>query len=173
MMTRLEKKLNTIACPEAIEWASSQKGSFQDAWDKCPRGDWMLWLLGRTKADHKKLVLVNCKIARTVLRYVPEDEKRPLRAIKTAEAWVKGKATLEEVKKSAYASNAAVYVAADDADAAFAAANAYAAAAYAADASYNTAYYAASYANAAYNTAKSLLNSANIIRELFPKPPRF
>ena len=172
MMSKLENKLNTIdACQKAIDWASTQKGSFQKSWDKCPRADWLLWLLGRSKSDRKKIVLASCKIARTVLKYVPDGEERPLVAIQTTEAWVEGKATLEEVKESAHAAADA-----DAADAAEAACNAAAHAAYsaysaaAAHAADSAAYYAA---NAATNREESLLNSAKIVREFFPKPPLF
>lgn len=33
------------ACDEACMWLMRQKGSWQKAWDTCPHGDWMLWLL--------------------------------------------------------------------------------------------------------------------------------
>ena len=201
-MTRLETKLNTIdACGEAIDWASTQKGSFQKSWDKCPRGDWLLWLLVRSKSDNKKIVLASCKIARTVLKYIPTVEKRPLVAIQTAEAWVRGEATLEEVREASSSSaSSAVYAA--QANAAYYAA--YASAAASADAAYYAAYasaaasadaaYYAAYASAAANAAdaaeaaaayaaantnyvaakeKSLLKSSKIIRKFFPKAPRF
>ena len=191
MMTKLENKLNTIlACDEAIEWASTQKGSFQKSWDKCPRGDWLLWLLVRSKSDNKKIVLASCKIARIVLEYIPKGEERPLVAIQTAEAWVRGEATLEEVKKAVYvvhatsnAANAsAAYAARAAANAAYNAADAAAAAAaYSAadanaanDANAASAAAAAAYCSTSIATRKkSLLNSAKIVREFFPKPPLF
>ena len=143
MMSKLVNKLKTLgACYEALDWASFQKGSFQDAWDECPRGDWMLWLLSMSKPDHKKIILASCKIARTVLKYVPKDEKRPLKAIQTTEAWAKGKATLKKVQD---ASNAA-YLAASSASAA------------AAEAS--SAYYAASSSSAASSSAFAASSSA-------------
>ena len=185
-MTKLENKLNTIlACDEAIEWASTQKGSFQKSWDKCPRGDWLLWLLGRSKSDNNKIVLASCKISRTVLKYIPKGEKRPLVAIQTAEAWVRGEATLEEVKKASSAAsdadnyaacNAAAYAFASAASAAEYAAAAAAAACNAADAANyaaDAANYAAAEASYAEDRRGSLLNSANIIRELFPNAPKF
>ena len=201
MMTRLEKKLNTIdACNEAIAWSKSQRVSLQESWNKCHRGDWMLWLLYMSQSDQNKMVLVNCKIARTVLKYVPKDEERPLKAIKTTEAWIKlkckgnvtGQVTLEDVKTarrevstcSSFAAGALVSTVFYAAEAAyFATVDSYI--------SYktvNTAYASADYAACAFSAAslaafssataknacqRSYLNSAKIVREFFPNPPKF
>ena len=186
MMTKLEKKLNTIdACPEALDWASSQKGSFQESWDKCERADWMSWLLNTTGSDHKKMVLVSCEIARTVLKYVPNNEKRPLEAIQVTEAWVRGEATLDEVRRarrtvSSAASSFAKAATDDDAatDSFYAIYATYVATCYATcdSSSEASAADAASYAADTYSgeaRKKSLINSAKIIRNFFPKPPRF
>jgi len=32
-------------CNEGIEWLNAQT-TLEQAWENCPRGDWMLWLLG-------------------------------------------------------------------------------------------------------------------------------
>ena len=95
-------------------------------------------------------------------------------AIQTTEAWVEGKATLEEVeaaRNAAYNAYAAINDDAIDDDDAFSA--------------YRSAYYTAhttiniKFAEAVVDAASlvdeekesSLLNSANIIREFFPKSP--
>ena len=58
------------ACPEAVEWANDYP-SLATAWKACERGDWMLWLLGKTggakpdSAGRRKLVLTACACART------------------------------------------------------------------------------------------------------------
>jgi hypothetical protein len=102
-----------------------------------------------------------CAIVREALRFVPEGELRPLRAIETAEAWVRGMATAAQVS-AAYADAAAYAAAADAATSAAAAARAAAAAAAAAaDAATSAAAAAraaaasaaASYADAAYADA--------------------
>jgi hypothetical protein len=116
----------------------------------------MLWYLAKRGFDRKRLVLIACKCARLGLKYVPKKEKRPLKAIQTAEAWATGKdgVTLGDVRaaaRAAYAANAAY--------AAYAA-NA-ARAAYAANAAY--AAYAA--ANAAYTSGETLVRCADIIRK--------
>ena len=165
------KKLN--ACPEAVGWAD-QFPTLQDAWDNCDRGEWMLWLLGKQVGEpgtksRKKLVLTACKCARLSLKYIPEDEKRPIKAIQTAEKYARGVKgiTLQDVRSAA----AAVYDYAADAD--DAAADAADAAAYA-DAADAAAYaaHAAAYAYAAAAAAarkNALKECANIVRKDYPK----
>jgi len=125
-MEKQIKKLKELhSCSSAIVWVKDQTNP-QQAWDTCEKGDWMLWLLGKLSGgprskSRKLLVLTACECARLSLKYVPKGEGRPLKAIETAEAWTKGKATLEQVRNAAYAAAAAA--AADAAaDAAYAAA---------------------------------------------------
>ena len=170
-VTPLEK-LN--ACSEAVEWARAQP-SRQVAWDKCERGDWMLWILDRTcklnSPTHRKLVVTTCACARLSLKYVTKGERRPLIAIQTAERWARGLATIQEVRMAAYAANAvaagggaaaAAAYAAVDADAAYAAV----AAVVAADA------YAAVDADAWVVRKNTLKRCAIIVRKYFSKPPK-
>lgn len=103
--TQYLKRLN--ACSEAIEWAE-QYPTLQQAWDNCERGDWMLWLAGKQSGEpgtdkRRKLVLCACDCARLSLKHVPENEKRPLRAIETAEAWARKETgvSLDDVKVAA------------------------------------------------------------------------
>ena len=83
-----------------------------------------------------------------------QGEKRPLKAIETAEAWARGEGriTIEDVKKAAYAADAAAYAAAHAAHAA----------AYAADAAADAAYAAAD--------AATLKKCADIVREHYDAP---
>ncbi len=103
------------ACSAALKWADNYK-SLNEAWAKCERGDWMLWLLGQLSDNpesesRKKLVLVACQCARLSLCYVSEGESCPLKAIESAESWARGEnsVTLQEVRAATYA---AAYVAA-------------------------------------------------------------
>ena len=77
-----------------------------------------------------------CQVAREALSYVFVGEDRPRIAIETTEAWVVGRASIEQVRQSAAAANAAAvsaaYATSAAAWAAAAAANAAADAAYAA-----------------------------------------
>ena len=147
------------ACSEAIENARNYEIS-QQLWDDCKRGDWMLWLIGKLSGEagnekRKKLVLTACQCARLSLKYVPEDEKRPLIAIETAEKWAKDEAKIKDVRAAAYAAYAAAYAAAAAADAAADAYAAYAAA-YAADAA------------AAADRKEILAKCADIVRKEYP-----
>src|ERR1700690_3794315 len=94
------------ACRESVTWAATQK-SRKAAWESCERGDWMLWIAAKL-ADRKLVVLAACAVARTALIHVPASGLRPLRAIETAEAWVRGEpgVTLEMVRAAANAAAA-------------------------------------------------------------------
>ena len=143
------------ACEGARNWVKDK--SLSTAWKECSRADWMLWLIGKM-ADkpgwptRKNVIELACDCAETALpiwkkKYL--NDKRPQQCIEATRDYLKGKTSLEELKKyrsdaaayaayAAYAADAAAYAAADAAyaadaaDAAYAAA--YAAAAYAADA---------------------------------------
>ena len=132
-MSHWTRKLKCMgACSDAVEWAQKYK-TFANAWRYCTRGDWMLWLLGQNAGEpgsdeRRPLVFAACECARLALPYVAKGEKRPLKAIETAEAWARGDAgvTLDDVEKAAYAATDAAYAAyAADEDAARAANAAY------------------------------------------------
>ena len=172
-MKRIELLKMIGACHEGVEFCRKYR-SLRSAWLACERGDWMLWYASRVCGDDRRqLVLAACACARLALKHVPEGEDRPLKAIETAEAWCRSKASLEDVETAAYAASAAAYAAAYAAyaaNAAYAAANA--AAAYAAHAAH-TANAAAYAAYAAAGARKHVLKRcADIVRKLFPVPPR-
>ncbi len=168
------------ACEDAVEWAEQFDTSHQ-AWDKCERADWMLWIaekLSDKNGNRKEVILCACKCARTALKYLPKNENRPLKAIKTTEDWAIGKATLKEVRTAAAASAATSYVSAAAAAASYAAYAASAATSYVSDAvsdaadaaAYAAAYAAADDASYASERQKSLKKLANIVRKNL-KPP--
>ena len=106
-----DKLVQLNACCEAVQWAQGYP-SLRAAWEACERGDWMLWLAGRTcrtLPQRKRLVLAACACARTALRYVKVGEKRPRAAIRMAERWARGdcSVSLQDVR------SAAAYAAAD------------------------------------------------------------
>lgn len=94
------KKLNVSK--EFIEWAKGYP-TLQEAWDSCERADWMFEIavaVVMAKKDseyHKQVVLTACLCAKTALKHLPKDEKRPLISIQTAEKRATGKATSEEL----------------------------------------------------------------------------
>jgi len=142
-MDFIDKLENMHACKGACEWVGGK--SLSEAWETCERGDWMLWLAVAVGVDRKKVVLAACECARLSLRYIPEGETRPLKAIQVAEAWVNGEASLEEVEQ---AGDAAYAVSVSAAYAAFAVVDVAGDASYAAaSASSASSAYAASYAS--------------------------
>jgi hypothetical protein len=171
------------ACEDARKWVGKSR-SFRKLWDSCERGDWLLWLAAKLDVNRKLIVTAACQCARLALKHVPAGETRPLKAIETAEAWVRGDATIEQVRAAAdAAADAAAYAAyaayaAADAAAAYAAAAAAAHAAHAAAAAYAyAAYAAAAYAAADYAAAdaaradaraKAMKECAALVRETIP-----
>ena len=175
------KKYNP--CREAMEFRL-QYETFEQAWNACPRGDWMLWIAQKAGVDKRLLTLAKGKCAETVIHLMKD--KRSVAAVQAAIAYGSGKITdieLRDIAADAYAAYAAAdaaYAAAAAADAAAdaaaAAAAAYAAAA-AADAAADAAAYAAdaaayaaadAAADAAYTAYRkeNQLKIANICREI-------
>src|SRR5690606_15619363 len=106
-------------CSEALRFRM-QYQTFQDAWQACPRGDWMLWIAQRVGVDLRTLTRAKALCALTV-RHLMKDE-RSIKACEIALKFADGEATREELA-DAYADAAdAVDAAADAADAAAAAA---------------------------------------------------
>lgn len=110
----LERLDQLSACEGAVAWVRRYDGSPSQMWAKCNRADWMLWLAAKADVDRKTIVTIACLCARRALKYVKQGDKRPLVAIKTAEAWVAGKAMIKQVRAASYASyTAATSYAAD------------------------------------------------------------
>jgi len=180
-------KLN--ACKDAREWAGDK--SWQEIYNTCHRGDWLLWLFKRTNPDDLQLLILAKGHCANTVRHLMKDE-RSIKAVDAAIAYGEGKISREELDAAANAAaNAAADAAADAAAAAYAASAAShaaashaaaASAAYAAaaaDATYAAAYAAAyvdaaaaNAAYAAYDTAKKENQqlTADICRKYLPIP---
>jgi hypothetical protein len=173
-------KIKKLGACEAAVLAAHNYQTSQELWDKCYRGDWMLWLIGKLSGKpesekRKKLVITACKCARLTLTFAGENKDDTEKCIVTAENWAKNveNVTIDDVRAAAdaayaaayVAADAAAYVAADAADAAYAAD----AAAYAADAAAYVAAYAAYAADAADAAKKQTLKQcADIVRKDYP-----
>ena len=158
-MKELLNKLN--ACKDAREWAGDK--SWEEIYNTCHRGDWLLWLFKRTNPDDLQLLtLAKGRCANTV-RHLMKDE-RSLKAVDAAIAFGEGKISRDELDAadaSDGAAYAAVSAAADDA----------AYAAYDDDADADAAADSAAYANAAANAAAKKENqqlTADICRKYLP-----
>jgi hypothetical protein len=152
------------ACQNAQDWAADK--SWQEIYETCHRGDWLLWLFQKTNPnDLQALTLAKGHCSNTV-RHLMKDE-RSIKAVDVAIAFGEGKATLEELHSAAYdaaVASAAVAYAAYAADAA-------ASASYAAVASAAVAYaaYAADAAASASAARKENQQlTADICRKYLP-----
>jgi len=156
-------------CAEALEFRKKYS-SFEEAWENCSRGDWMLWIASKLKINHRTLTLAKSRCARTVIHLMKD--KRSIYAVNVAERYGTGNASDDELKNAydaAYAAAAAAYAAYAAADPPAYDAYAYAAAAYAA-AAYAAATDVADAAAAANADAdariKNQLKTADICREI-------
>jgi hypothetical protein len=105
-----DKLIEMNACQEAVEWVGDR--TFEQAWDECDRGDWMLWLAQKKGVDLRKLTLAKARCAKLVIHLM--DDERSRNAVGVAERYGLGEATREELdaaSASASASAASVYVA--------------------------------------------------------------
>ena len=92
------------ACKEAIDYTSQFK-SQREAWDNCPRGDWMLWLASKLHIDKRKLTLAKGKCAETVIHLMKD--QRSSDAVKAAIDYGNGLINDEKLNATAYAAYAA------------------------------------------------------------------
>lgn len=140
MKTEIEK---FDPCREGLDFRKEFE-TFEEAWNACERGDWMLWIAAKLEVDIRILTLAKGLCANTV-RHLMKDE-RSIAAVDAAIAFGNGEIDENELETaSAYADACAA-----DADAS--AASAYAA---------SFAAYAASFADVAYAYAASAYAAAD------------
>ena len=114
MSTPVSILTDLSACSEAVVFAMKHP-NLETAWAECERGDWMLWFAAKRGLDRKKVVLIACECARLALTYTKN--RRVLKCIETTEAWTRGEASIDDVRKARAAADAAAaayaYAAAD------------------------------------------------------------
>ena len=94
------------ACPEAVEWAK-QYPTFREAWNACPRGDWMLWLLSNLDRSvpwseaRKPIVRVALACAKEALPYTTD--VRVAACLQTVAGWLHDCATKDDLEKASVA----------------------------------------------------------------------
>ena len=69
--------------------------TFEDAWNNCQRGDWMLWIAKKLKVDLRLLTLAKGHCSATVLHLMKDERSK--NAVEVAIAFGEGKATLEQL----------------------------------------------------------------------------
>ena len=160
-MKELLIKLN--ACEKAIEWAGNK--SWEEVYNTCERGDWLLWLFQKTKHNGLQLLTLAKGHCANTVRHLMKDQ-RSLKAVDAAIAFGEGRINREELDAAAEAAYAADAAAEAAYAAAYAAVNTiYAAAAdaaYAAAAADAAADAAAEAADAAYAAARAAYYEENL-----------
>ena len=162
--TKLEK---TGACKEAIFYVRTQK-NYEEAWNNCPRGDWMLWIADKLQINKRLLTLAKGKCAATVLHLMQDERSKD--AVQAAIDYGNGLISDEELKNAVAAARAAyhaAYVAYAYAADAVAVADAYAASAAAAAATVTDAdaYAASAVADAAAGAAAANAYAASAVAD--------
>lgn len=92
-MTPVASLLETLqACTDCIPWAGGYS-EYQEAWDACPRGNWMAWYLGKLaestedgSPEHRRAVLVTC----LCVRAFPTLSEESLQSLGLIEEWAWG-----------------------------------------------------------------------------------
>jgi hypothetical protein len=166
-MNSLNTILNDLgACDAAVEFSKDK--TLQEAWETCPRGDWMLWLFRRApNFDKRASTLAKGHCANTV-RHLMTD-LRSTAAVDAAIAY--GNREIDDQQlKDAYAAAYAAAAATADAAAAYAAAAAAADAAADAAAAATAAATADAAAAATAARTKNQKETADICRKYLPLP---
>ena len=146
MKTFKELLIELNACKDAREWAGDK--SWQEIYNTCHRGDWLLWLFKRTNPDDLQLLILAKGHCANTVRHLMKD-KKSIKAVDAAIAYGEGKISREELDAAAAAYAAYTY-----------------AAAYAAYAAAYAAYADAAYADAAKKENQQL--TADICRKYLP-----
>lgn len=109
MKNRIVRKKIDISkfrpCAPGLKWYNDFEGSSLDAWNNCPRGDWMLWIAYELNVDERKLVLAKGLCAETVIHFMKDERSR--KAVKAAIDYGKGYISKEDLTAAAFAADAA------------------------------------------------------------------
>jgi hypothetical protein len=132
-------------CREALAYYAG-KPTFEEAWQECGRGDWMLWIAQKLGVDDRTMTRAKALCANTV-RHLMKDS-RSTDAIDAALRYADGEITREQLDR--YDMDATT----------FAASRALAAGSYAAAAYYATGYAAAAAAAALTDAADAAADAA-------------
>jgi hypothetical protein len=101
---KLDNLLNDLdACENAKNWAKGK--TWQEIYDTCHRGDWLLWLFKKTNPnDLQRITLAKGHCAATVVHLMKDERSK--QAVKVAIAFGEGKATITELNIDADAAYA-------------------------------------------------------------------
>lgn len=82
---------------KALLWAQTYGSNFLLSWQECPRGDWLIWMITRSRAKPKPLVrITHLCIASAINQLSCYYDDLPFdRGFYIVERWLDGNATLE------------------------------------------------------------------------------
>jgi len=89
-----DKLLELEACEGAFEFCEGK--SLQEAWDTCPRGDWMLWLFMRSDNYDLQLMTLTKGHCANTIRHLMKDE-RSIAAVDAAIAFGEGRISRDQL----------------------------------------------------------------------------
>jgi hypothetical protein len=92
-------------CEDALMYYNT-KDSFEQAWNDCQRGDWMLWIYQRMLPDNDRLLVLTEGHCVNTVRHLMKDE-RSTKAVDAAIAYGEGKITKQELEDARPAARAA------------------------------------------------------------------
>lgn len=100
---------NLYPCSDAIEWLKQYNlDESERAWKECPRGDWMLWLIGKQcrpnawSAERQKLLACCLDCAELAKHLWPAREyKKIAKAAQSLRNWIAGLTKDEKLVKEA------------------------------------------------------------------------
>lgn len=98
MLIQLLKQTDPEAYREVIEWLEEHPGyTSEDLWEKCERGDWMLYVCTLIGLHPKSLISAAMDCTQRALKYIPKNDQRIDTVFGNLRLWLKGEITdLEE-----------------------------------------------------------------------------
>lgn len=100
---RISKLANLGACGTARDWVATAEGSAQELWDKCPRGDWMFWLISETadsepwSDERKKFCLAALECADLAAQFRSTAMNS---AVDTIKSYLRGEGSMEVARET-------------------------------------------------------------------------
>jgi len=88
------------ACDPAMEWVGDK--SWEEVYNTCHRGDWLLWLHNRTNQEDLQIRTLSKGHCANTVRHLMKNE-RSLKAVSAAIAFGEGRATKDELSATALA----------------------------------------------------------------------
>lgn len=86
---------------KAQEFSEPFDDQLENWWRECPCGSWLMWVAAKLGGDPLLLVAAACDCARQSIRFLPDDERRPVSVIEVAERWTRNLATADECRNAA------------------------------------------------------------------------